>query len=376
MEYCSRCVMPSSHPYVRLDSSGLCSACLTYQNRANIDWADRKRRFEELVADAKQNSSGYDCLIPVSGGKDSFWQVITCLDYGLNPLTVTWRDPARLEIGQENLNNLVQLGVDHIDFWINPEVERRFLLKSLETYGVPGIPKHMALYNIPFKMALKFNIPLLVWAENPEYEYGILQDEGSGFDVDYDWLMEKHGVTQGTTAEDWISDDLTRKELTPYFGPTPEDMEGKSIRAVYLGYYFPWDPVHSYEIARERGFRAPESGPGYYVFDDVDSEFISIHHYIKWYKFGYTRLFDNLSIDIRAGRITRDEAVQIIHERAPETPHEDIQSFCKYLGITVERFYEITERLRNLDVWRRKNGKWEIDGFIISDWEGWEESQR
>lgn len=371
MTYCKRCVCPDSHPRVRLDDSGICSACRAYEGRVEIDWAARERQFREVVEYAKANSNGYDCLIPVSGGKDSYWQVVTCLEYGLNPLTVSWHDPARLPIGQRDLDRMIAIGVDHIDYTINPEVERKFLRRSFDKYAVPGIPKHMALYNIPIKVAVRFGIPLLVWAENDALEYGDAVDDGHGHDVDYEWLR-RHGVTQGTAPEDWASDDLPLKQLTPYFPPEPQEFEGRSLRSVFLGYYFPWDPVHSYEVALRHGFEAPESGPGYYAFDDVDSGFISIHHYLKWYKFGVTRLFDNLSFEIRAGRLSRDEAIDVIRERGPERPDEDIDAFCDFIGITRAQFFAVAERFRNHDIWSRRDGRWVIEDFIVRDWSGWE----
>ncbi len=371
MRYCKLCVTPETHPLVRMEESGVCTACQSHATRADVDWVSRERLFREVVAYAKENSRGYDCLIPVSGGKDSYWQVVTCREYGLNPLTVTWRDPMRLPIGQENLEHLVGIGVDHLDYTINPRVEKRFLHKSVQKYGVPGIPKHMALYNIPLRLAVKLGIPLIVWGENDSIEYGNLDDRSRGFEVDYEWLRQ-HGVTQGTTAADWVDADLSEKDLTPYFGPTEEELSRQEVRAVYLGYYFPWDPVRTYEIAREHGFRAPEKGPGYYTFDDVDSGFISIHHYIKWYKFGYTRLFDNLSLEIRNGRITREEAVDVIRQRGPETPEEDIAAFCEFLGISVRDFFAMCEKFRNRDIWEQRDGRWVIPDFIVPDWNGWE----
>ena len=369
--YCSRCVTPTSHPRVLFDESGLCSACQAHDKREDVDWAARSERFAEVVEFARSNSKGYDCLIPVSGGKDSFWQAVTCLEYGLNPLCVTWKDPARLEIGRTNLQALIDLGVDHMDIQVNPKVEKVFLYKSLVQYGVPGIPKHMALYNIPLNMAVRFDVPLIVWGENAAIEYGDIEDEHSGFQVDYDWLIT-HGVTQGTTAEDWISEDLSRKALTPYFAPSRDMLENHPVRAVYLGYYFPWDPLKSYELAAKRGFEAPDVGPGYYNFDDVDSGFISIHHYIKWFKFGYTRLFDNLSYEIRHGRVSRADAIDIIANRGPETPRKDIEAFCKYLDISVAHFTEIVEGFRNRDIWVERNGHFEIDGYLVENWDGWD----
>jgi len=375
MKYCQHCVTPDTNPLVTLDESGICSACQGFGDRRETDWEARRKSFEEVVAYAKANSNGYDCLIPVSGGKDSYWQVVTCLEYGLTPLTVTWHDPMRLPLGQRNLDNLINIGVDHIDYSINPDVEKRFLYRSFEQYGVPGLPKHMALYNMPLRLAVQFNIPLMIWGENAAIEYGDLRDQEKGFEVDYDWLMGSRGVTQGTTAEDWVGEEFSRGDMAAYFAPTREQLDKSNLRAVYLGHYIPWDQVQNYETARKYGFEAPESGPGYYAFDDVDSGFISIHHFMKWYKFGYTRLFDNLSHDIRRGRLSRNEALTIIRERVPETPHEDIQSFCDFLEISVDHFYEIAEKFRNPDIWTQQDGRWVIKDFIIPDWDGWETCQ-
>lgn len=372
MKFCQKCVTPDTNPFVDIDASGICSGCRSYGYRQDINWPERKAKFDEVVAYAKANSKGYDCLIPVSGGKDSYWQVITCLEYGLTPLAVTWRDPMRLEIGQRNLDKLREIGVDHIDYSINPKVEKKFLYLSYERYGVPGLPKHMALYNLPLRVAVQFDIPLMVWGENAAIEYGELEDQSKGFEVDYDWLMGNRGVTQGTTAHDWVGDDFTLGDMAGYFSPSREALESSGLRAVYLGWYFPWDQVSNFETARKYGFEAPESGSGYYAFDDVDSGFIAIHHYLKWYKFGYTRMFDNLSHDIRCGNITREAALQIIRERVPEVPHDDIRSFCDYLEIPVSRFYEIAEKFRNPEIWKQHNGQWMIENFIIPDWDGWE----
>jgi hypothetical protein len=227
----------------------------------------------------------------------------------------------------------------------------------------------MALFNIPHKIAVEFDIPLIVWGENSAFEYGNAEEEHKGFKLDSRWL-KTYGVTYGTTAHDWISDELSEKELTPYFGPTTEQLEKQGGLAVFLGYYFPWDSETSFRVAAQYGFEVREEGPktGYYNFADIDDDFISIHHYIKWYKFGFTRLFDNLSLEIRNHRMTRTEAIQIIRERGDQTPYEDIAKFCKFLAITEEHFFEVIERFRNLDIWVKRNGKWSIKDFLIPDW--------
>ncbi|MBL4654267.1 MAG: N-acetyl sugar amidotransferase, partial [Bacteroidia bacterium] len=175
----------------------------------------------------------------------------------------------------QNLQNLVSLGVDHIDYQVNPEVEKKFMYKALVKYGSTALPMHMALFNIPLKIAFKFDIPLVIWGENSAFEYGTDDEELKGIILDSKWL-EKFGLTYGTTADDWIDQDLTKKELTPYFGPTDQELEDKGIRAIFMGYYFKWDPENTLNIAQKKGFKPDENGPrtGLYNYADIDDEFI------------------------------------------------------------------------------------------------------
>ncbi|MCX8045007.1 MAG: N-acetyl sugar amidotransferase [Desulfobacterota bacterium] len=370
MRYCTRCVIPETRPHITFDHEGVCNACRSHEMKKNIDWISRKEAFKDVVHTAQRHSTGYDCVIPVSGGKDSTWQVVTCLEHGLNPLAVTWKTPVRTPIGQRNLDNLVRLGVDHIDYQVNPRVEKKFLRIAFERFGTPALPMHMALFSIPLRIAVRFRIPLVVWGENSAFEYGGTDEERTGFKLDGAWL-KKYGVTHGTTASDWISDELTERELTPYFIPTAEELEASGVLAVFLGYYFRWDPDASLRVAQAHGFEVRTEGPktGYYDYADIDDEFIiSIHHWLKWYKFGFTRLYDNLSLEIRNNRMSRHKAIDIIKQRGDETPHEDIEKFCAFTGMTVQRFFETAERFRNRNIWSRENGCWKIKNFLISDW--------
>ncbi len=369
MKYCNNCILPDTRPNLNIDSSGKCNACKAHLTKSDIDWEKREEHFSEVVRNAKLNSSGYDCLIPVSGGKDSTWQVIKCLEYGLNPLTVTWKPPSRTNIGSKNLKNLIDLGVDHIDYQINPKTEKAFLLKALKKYGSTAIPMHMAIFNIPLKIAVKFNIPLIVWGENSAFEYGGTKEEQTGFKLDKAWY-NKFGVTHGTVAQDWISDEISKKNMEPYTSPTDAELDKSGVLAVFLGYYFQWDPELSMKVASDHGFKSRDEGSktGYYNYADIDDDFISIHHYLKWYKFGMTRLFDNLSLEIRNGRKTREEALKIIKERGDDTPYEDIEKFCNYVNITNDEFFNIIETFRNLHIWKKDNNVWQIKDFIIKDW--------
>lgn len=370
MKWCRSCLLPDSRPNLAIGSDGICNACANHATKRIIDWDGRRRAFGAVVENARsRKAGGYDCLIPVSGGKDSTWQVVTCLEHGLTPLCVTWRTPGRTELGEANLRNLVSLGVDHIDYTISPEVERRFMLKALERLGDPAIPMHMAIFSIPLALAVRLRIPLVVWGENSAFEYGGTAEESRGFALDEGWVR-RFGVTHGTTWADWQDDFLTEKRLAAYRAPSAKDLAEAGVLAAFLGYYFPWDPEQTAVVAARHGFRARAEGPrtGFYDFADIDDDFISVHHWFKWYKFGFSRLFDNLSLEIRNGRLGRDAALAIVAERGDTTPHEDIGRLCRFLDIGTERFFEIAEKFRNPNVWKREGAVWYIPGFPIPDW--------
>ena len=295
--------------------------------------------------------------------------MVRCREYRLRVLAVTWKTPARTPLGQQNLDNLVGLGVDHIDYTIDPDVERRFMYRALLTRGDSAIPMHMALYAIPLRLAVACDIPLVVWGESPHLEYGGSEEERNINALDMDWF-KRHGILQGTSVEDWVGEGLTCQDLEAYRLPGEKEFKAHRIRSVFLGYYFKWDPEANLRVALEHGFRVRAEGPktGYYNYADIDCDFVSVHHYFKWLKFGFTRLFDNLSVEIRNGRISRDEARRIIAARGDQTPHEDIRKMCDFLGISPEHFHQIEEKFRNKDVWVFENNRWVIRGFIIKDW--------
>jgi len=370
MKWCQSCVLPDTRPNLVIGADGICNACKSHGTKKVIDWAARAENLKKVVAGAKTRAAGYDCLIPVSGGKDSTWQVIKALELGLKPLAVTWKTPARTAIGQANLDALVNLGVDHIDYQISPKVEAHFMWRAFERFGDTGIPMHMSLFAIPLTLAVRMRIPLVVWGENSAFEYGAGSDAETGFKLDSKWL-KTYGVTQGTGPEDWYDAVLTPQAMTAYRAPADQELETAGVTAIFLGYYLPWDPEETYRVARAAGFRNRAEGPkiGLWDYADIDDDFISIHHWMKWYKFGFTRLFDNLSVEIRNGRMTRDEALATIRKFGEQRPVEDIARFCAFAGKTEAEFYAAAETFRNQSVWRKDGqGRYSIPDFLLPDW--------
>jgi N-acetyl sugar amidotransferase len=366
--YCVRCVLPDSRPGVKLDAAGVCAGCRNAEAKANIDWKQRGGDFRQLADAARRRGAAYDCVIPVSGGKDSFWQVVTCLEHGLRPLCVTYVYPGRSALGERNLRTLIGLGVDHEELRLDPEVERAFIDKSFRATGISGLVSHMAIYAYPIQLAATRRIPLVVYGENSAFEYGTEDDSLAGGSVNRRWL-ERFGVTNGTTVEDWYDAALTPAALAPLVQPTDAELSAKDIRVVFLGQYFAWDPERSRAIALRHGFQARREGArvGHYDFVNIDDDMIGVHHHPKWHKFGITRTWDTLSMEIRAGRLGRDDAIRALRERGDETPWDDIALFSQYLGIDRAEYFEIVERFRNPQLWTRRDDRWTIEGFLIPD---------
>ncbi|MGI9258169.1 MAG: N-acetyl sugar amidotransferase [Gammaproteobacteria bacterium] len=369
--YCQSCVLPDTRPGVRLDDDGVCQGCKNVDAKKGIDWEARAGAFAQVAEEARKQNRKYDCVIPVSGGKDGFWQVQTALEHGLHPLCVTYHVPFRNELGERNLQKLVDLGVDHIDFRPNPAVERTFIRKAFATKAISGLVPHMAIFALPVQVAVAYDIPLVIYAENSAMEYGTEDDSLTGARLDHRWLM-RFGVTDGTTAEDWIDDELTRQGLGPYFFPSDAELEARNIKVVFLGYYYPWDPENSKRIAEQYGFESRKEGPlvGHYSYANIDDELLGIHQHAKWYKFGITRSWDTISMEIRNGRVTRDEAIALLRDSGAEIPWHAIELFCNYLGLSQAEYFSILEKFRNPEIWSRRDGKWIIEDFLIDpfDW--------
>ncbi len=371
MRYCSRCILPDTRPGILLDEEGVCAGCRGHDRKVSgIDWAARETWLQELVAEAKARaSSTYDCIVPVSGGKDSWHQVaVAKRELGLSVLAVTWKTPGRTELGQRNLNAMVEnLGVDHIDYAISPDVERKFMIAAFEEKGATAIPMHLAIFSIPYRFAVQFRVPLVLWGENPQLEFGGNEKEQLSTVLDDDWIR-KHGVNNNTGVEDWIGHEgLTETDLLAYRLPETLDFAPKSI---FLGAYRRWNSFENAKAASALGFQeADQSKVGTWSFADIDCHFIAIHHFLKWYKFGMTRAFDNLSVQIREGLIDRDTAMEQLRTVGLQIPHEDIERFCQFVGRSTTWFWETVETFRNTELWKKDaEGNWYIPGFITDDW--------
>tara|TARA_B100000579_G_scaffold438030_1_gene471097 strand:- start:5030 stop:6148 length:1119 start_codon:yes stop_codon:yes gene_type:complete len=369
--WCKKCILPSTRPNLVIGKDGVCNACKNHEKKIKIDWTKRKKNLDKILTKIKKNNkSNYDCVLPVSGGKDSTWLAIKALEFGLKPLAVTWKTPFRNSLGNQNLKNLISLGVDHIDWTNNPIIEKKFIYESFKIFGSTAIPMHLSIYNIPLIVASTMKIPIVFFAENSAYEYGYQNHSLDGYKMTKKFA-KTFGVNFDTTASYWIKKGFKKKDLINYYALNKS--KNKVLR-IFLGHFIKWDPKKIYQQVKKHGFKsASKPKTGLYNFADIDDDFISIHHWLKWYKFGFLRKFDNLSLEIRNNRLSRTNALKMISPKDTRPPKADIKKLCNYLGIEDKRFYKLAEKFRNKNIWKKKNKKWFIQNFIKKQWE-WNEN--
>ena len=353
LRFCKRCVFPETKPDLHFDDHGICSACRAAEKKnLAIDWDERKRLFEELLARHRKpkHQPGWDCLVPVSGGKDSTYQTWLMLEYGMNPLCVCFETTQLTEIGQRNLDNLSKLGCDVIHFKKNYPAYRKMVIEGFRRVGDEMWPNHLGIFTIPVHAAVKFKVPLIIWGENPQIEYGAPPGYSEQSILDRRWLEEFGGLL-GNRIQDMVGvDGLTEKELTPYFYPPEEELKAAHIHGIFLSYYFFWDARRQLEIVKQHGFAVKEDGPvegTYNNYENLDEDMHALHDYLKFVKYGFGRTSDHAGIDIRNGRLTRERAIELVYQYDGKYPHHGIEVFRSYSGLTQEEIDRIIDSFTN-----------------------------
>lgn len=361
MRYCTRCVMPDTRPGILFDEEGVCSACRAYEKRGLVDWDSRKKEFEALC-DRHRNkgTSGYDCMIAVSGGKDSHFQVHVMKELmGMNPLLVSVEDNFPMtEAGKHNIRNISEaFGCDIISIKPNIKAQKILMRRMFEKYGKPTWLIDRLIYTYPLHMAAKFGVSLLVYGENVSYEYG-----GHGA-VETPSAKEqiKNGVASDMPMEDLLIDGITAKDLTLCQPPSEEEMEG--LEPIYLSYFMPWNSYANYQYAKSVGFHdlTHEWDRTHNVenFDQVDSRAYAVHYWLKYPKFGHQAATDYTSRFIRYGLMDRDQAVRLVKERDHNLDPLAMRDFCQFCGYTEKEFWGIVDKFFNRDIFEKDPfGRW------------------
>ncbi len=375
IKICKECIMPSSKPDLEFGFDGICQGCLAYKNRFSINWQERQAKLIEIFKKHKKHKN-YDCIIPVSGGKDSYFQVIKILELGFNPLCITATTDKLTDLGRCNIENLKKLGVDHIEVSTDPVIRRKINKFTLETVGDISWAEHLAIFTIPAKFSCSLNIPLIIWGENPQNENGGPVDKEAEIRLDRAWLEEFGGLL-GLRVTD-LSDVLNveKKKLELYTYPSEEELKKNRTTGIFLGQFVNWDGHKNAELAIKYGFTCYEKDlEGSIVnYENLDNAQMRIHDYFKYLKYGYDRTTDWCCWHIRRGRLTRDEALKINENRSGLYPSEymgyNLDEILKEIDCTKDEFNRICDSFTNRQIFKINSSNNLIkkdDGSLIRD---------
>jgi N-acetyl sugar amidotransferase len=373
---------------VQLDTNGVCDACKFAEIKANgIDWKQRELELRELCDKHRSTDGSYDCIVPGSGGKDSFMQShILKYKYGMNPLTITWAPHMYTDWGYKNFMAWLNSGFDNILITPNPLVHRLLTRLSVENLFHPFQPFILGQKGLAPKLADKFNIPLIFYGENEAEYHNPVADNSSAL---RDWKYftesnEEEVFLGGTSIHDLKGKfGLKSSDLEMYMPINPETATKKKIEVHYLGYYLSWHPQGAYYYAVENGgFQAaPERTQGTYSkYNSIDDKIDDFHYYTTYIKFGVGRTTYDAAQEVRNGEIDRDEALALVKKFDGEYPDRFEKEIFEYLSIpeneyptahkqfehpvmTREYFKDLEDYFRSPHIWRLTDkSTWDLRG--------------
>ena len=378
MKYCKRCLQPDTRPGIIFDDEQICFACRYEESKKTIDWNQRHAELQafadEAKAEAKKRGNLYDCIIGVSGGKDSTFQAVYAKErLGLNPLLINCAPDEITEIGRKNIDNLNNLGFDIISIRPNPIVAKKLARKSFFERGNLVAASEYCLWASSYIMAVKFNIPLIIQGENAALTLGAAKNQeptGNAFSV-----MQLETI-RGASVDSFVdlSNNITEKDLFLYKIPTVEEMQEKGIKAIFLQYYVPeWSQVTNADFAIARGLTGRTDDlhklGRYRRYTALDSDLQIPNQMIKYLKFGFGYATDEICYDIREGRFSREDGKWYVNEYDGLCGEEYIEAACKYLSITKEEFWEVVDKYVNRDLFEKVDGKWKPKFTVGEDYE-------
>lgn len=369
---CRKCLIPSTRPSTAFVDD-VCSGCIAYESRAEIDWSARAAQLREIVESAKPNRDGFNVIVPSSGGKDSTFQVLKLIELGAKPLVVTASTCMLTSTGRYNIANLARYATT-IEVTPNRRVRALLNRLGLELLGDISWPEHVSINATPWRIARDFGIKTIFYGEAGTTEYGGPLDVVGASKMTRRWITEFGGHLDVRPSDFVGQHGLTREDLAPYQMPTEEEMEG--IDAFFLGAFIPWNSHRNAKVATEAGMMIPNGGPcesNWWHAENLDNAQTGIHDYFGFLKYGYNRLCAQISVDIRYGMISREEAIPVVRDRDHLFPFfymgVHYKDMLDYMGISEDRFVEICNDYANRNLFNILCGYRQLPEIKRDVWE-------
>lgn len=355
IKYCIRCCIPETQEGVRFDQLGICTACKSSEEKMHIDWTLREKQLRTILENAKAKSgTGYDCVLPISGGKDSFFQAHVLVNvYGLKPLAVTFNQNWISETGFYNLQRCLEVfNLDHLQFTPARSLVNRLAKKSLTAIGDACWHCHAGVGAFPLQVATRFKIPLLVWGESIAENAGRASYNSPGIKFDRDYFTK---VSSKLTAQEMIDTELSAKDLHPFELPSYEEIEKTGVWGIHLGDYMFWDDERQTEWIRQvYGWRETEMEGAYKGYKSAECIMAGVHDFTCYLKRGFGRSTAQASVDVRNGLLSRKEGFELIRKHDQERP-DALDYYLEITGLSEAEFYSVMRgkrlaQLRDIDL--------------------------
>lgn len=372
MQYCARCVYPANHPLgITFDEEGVCSGCRIHEEKDALNWEERSQKLAKIF-DAFRSRSGrnYDCIIPVSGARDSHFIVHTVRHvYKMRPLLVTYNKHYNTQLGIRNLAYLRSLiGADILTSTIAPQTVKKITKISLEKLASMYWHCIVGQAVFPVQTAVRFKIPLIVWGVHQGCDqvgmYSHLDE------VEMTRRYRKDHDFMGLEAEDLIeSEDLSLKDVKPFCYPHDKELESIGVRGIFLSNYIRWDSKKQHEdMLKLYKYETAHQHRTFDTYNDVDCfHYSDLHDYIKFLKWGYGKATDHACREIRLKRLTREEGIGLVEKYQNKLPDpESLALFLNWLGISREELFDSIDARRDPRIWKKTNGQWQLQDSILN----------
>lgn len=369
IQFCKRCLYSTAHPLgLTLDDEGICSGCRVHEEKDCLDWDSRWSKLKKIVEPYRnKDGANYDCIVPVTGAQDSYYIVHLVKErLGLNPLLVTYNKYFNTPLGIHNLANLrIRFNCDILYQNVNPVSVKNVVRTTLRKFGSIYWPILAGQTVFPVQTAVRYKVPLIIWGAHQGLEQvGMFSHE---HEVEMTRRYRKDHDLMGHEADDLLSifDTLKEEDIWQYRYPDDRDLNTVGVRGIYLGNYVRWDPKAQHEqMMRDYGYQTSLFRRTFDCYDYTDCfNYMDLHDLLKLYKHGYSKVTDHATREIRFGRITREEGIDLVlkHERE-ELKYSD--QFCKWLGVTPRSLQFLLDQHRNSKFWTPvKPGLWEFAGL-------------